>query len=138
MKISKSGAKAKAWKAFARFIKVNHADKFGMCHCVTCGLQRAWNDSDIHAGHFVAGRGNAVLFDEDLVRPQCCGCNMFRGGEQTKFALYFKKWEHKTDEQIEEYLNRRNKIVKYSTGDYLRICEEYNNKADAIISLKSI
>lgn len=137
-KASKKTLKAKAWKAFARFIKARDANSNGLCSCISCGLWLRYDEAECHAGHFVAGRGNAVLFDEELVYAQCAGCNIFRSGEQARFALKLKKSKGYTDEQIEEMLNRRNKIVKYSDADYSRIAEEYNNKADAIISLKSI
>ena len=136
--ISKTGAKKKAWNAFAKYIKAFYANQLGMCRCVTCGSMRPWNSPELHAGHFVGGRGNSVLFDEDIVRPQCARCNMFLGGEQARFALYLKREEGKTDEQIEELLNRRHKTVKYSTGDYISIAEEYLAKTEKVLNEKSI
>lgn len=130
--------KLEAWRAFARYIKARDAQENGFCSCITCGKVMVWDSKDVHAGHFVGGRGNAVLFDEEVVSSQCVFCNLFRSGEQAKYALALKKRFGYTDEQIEELLNRRHKIVKYKPSDYARISEEYNNKADAIIALKRI
>jgi hypothetical protein len=136
--IGKKGAKLKAWKACSRYIRAYYADKYGRCRCVTCGEYLQYNKTECNAGHFVGGRGNAVLLDEELIRPQCQKCNLFMDGQQGKFALYLMREEGKTQEQIEEMLNRRHKIVKYSLQDYLRLADEYNNKADAIIAIKGI
>lgn len=137
--MSKKYLKDKAWKAFARYIKARYSDKYGMCACVTCGDRYHYQDGlHINAGHFVGGRGNSVLFDEDLVRPQCVTCNCAGGGEQYRYAQYLVSVEGKTMEQIDELLSRRNKVVKFSDQDLRDIADKYNNMADAIIQIKKI
>lgn len=137
--MSKKYLKDKAWQAFARYIKARYSDKYGMCLCVTCGARHHYQDGHhINAGHFVAGRGNSVLFDEDLVRPQCVTCNCAGSGEQYRFAQYLVGSEGKTQEQIEELLSRRHKVVKFTDQDLRDIAEKYNNMADAIIQIKKI
>lgn len=64
--------KALAWKAFSVMIRKSKANHHGFGVCVTCPPKKAikpWRE--LQAGHFVAGRGNSVLFDERLVHPQC-------------------------------------------------------------------
>lgn len=62
----------------------------GQCVCVTCGKIGAWNSGikGMHTGHFLAGRGNSILFEDDNVAPQCSGCNYYGSGEQQ----LFRKW----------------------------------------------
>lgn len=79
-----------------------------------------------------------MLFDEDLVRPQCFKCNMYGNGEGARFALYLRGWEGKTDEELNEYLERKHKTVKYSAQDYKDIAESYENKCHAIREIKKI
>lgn len=65
----------------------------GWCVCVTCGRRGRWRGASIgggtiETGHFIAGRSNSILFEEDNVAPQCVICNRHRGGEQQ----LFRKW----------------------------------------------
>ena len=82
-------AKAKAWKAFSRYIRLKYS-KQGICECVTCGKVAPW--TDMQAGHGIPGRGNSILFVEEAVRPQCVGCNMFAGGAPHKFVRLLIEW----------------------------------------------
>ena len=71
------------WPSFARMIKARDADSEGWVICCTCPKVMWWDSPECQAGHFVAGRGNTVLFDDRLVHGQCNFCNM-SGGEQLK------------------------------------------------------
>src|SRR6185295_14293532 len=64
--------KDQCWKVFSEWIRRSHADEGGTVECFTCGSLMHWKES--HAGHFVGGRSNAVLFDERIVKPQCPRC----------------------------------------------------------------
>ena len=69
---SYKGMKKKAWAEFSKYIRLRSADSNGMVKCVTCPddePKKHWKE--MQAGHFVGGRGNAVLFDEEIVYPQC-------------------------------------------------------------------
>lgn len=71
-------AKDRAWKAFSKYIrtrdclKTTHTKEQGVC--ITCGQVKEFKS--LQAGHLVGGRGNAVLFDEEIVNAQCGGCNI--------------------------------------------------------------
>jgi hypothetical protein len=46
-------------------------------------------ESQLHAGHFLAGRGS-ILFEEAGVKPQCAGCNRHHGGRPQEFRQYME------------------------------------------------
>lgn len=75
--------KKKAWDLYSRWIRMSAADEKGMCSCYTCGVVKHWKE--MQAGHGVSGRGNAVLFDDRIVRVQCVSCNLFRFGNYQVF-----------------------------------------------------
>ena len=67
-----------AWKLFSIYIRSKDADWNGMVHCYTCSWYGPWRR--LQAGHFVPGRGNAILFEEKGVFPQCWVCNIRKHG----------------------------------------------------------
>ena len=85
-----SSLKKEAWTVFSAYIRQRDADDRGMVRCVTCGSLKFWKDGD--AGHFLPGRGNAILFDERGVHFQCKPCN---GG--------FRNQRFSKDEVAENY-----------------------------------
>jgi hypothetical protein len=136
-KASKKTLKKAAWKAFARFIKARDARKDGTCVCCTCNAILTWSNSNCQAGHFVCGRGNAVLFDEDVVHAQCSICNL-NDGEGYLYGLFMKRKYGYDDKKLVELNDRKFRVMKYSEEDYRRIAEEYSNKSDALIALKGL
>lgn len=53
------------------------------CICYTCG--KVMHISEADAGHYISRRYYATRYCLDNIRPQCAGCNKFRGGEPIKF-----------------------------------------------------
>ena len=86
-------AKDAAWDAFSIFIRTRDCIKYtgtvdnGMC--VTCN--RPYPFEKLQAGHFIAGRTNAILLDEDLCHTQCYGCNMGRSGAHVEYFVWMEK-----------------------------------------------
>ena len=68
-----STLKKQSWQEFSKWIRLRDCVKTtgdtesGVC--ITCGKLIPFKQSQ--AGHFIAGRVNAVLFDEDIVHLQC-------------------------------------------------------------------
>ena len=120
---SKSSAKKKAWDAFSMFIRVRDCLKttgsFFHGKCFTC--EKDYLITELQAGHFVPGRGNAVLFDELGVRGQCKACNIFKYGET---ILFRRKLVLELGEEIVSSMeDKRWRVKKYSLAelDALRI-----------------
>ena len=72
------------WALYSRWIRKKYSDNNGLCQCYTCGKLDLW--PNLQAGHGVSGRGNYVLFLDEIVRPQCAGCNIFKNGNYQVFV----------------------------------------------------
>lgn len=130
-KITATKAKKKAWDAFSLYIRYRDSKRtignFIQCKCITCGTVRPTTGAGcIHAGHFIPGRKNGVLFHEDLVHGQCGVCNMWKKGdwinyERAMIALYGR-------DKVEEFKKLADVTVKYTISDYLEIEATFKQK----------
>lgn len=94
-KPSLSKAKGKAWDAFSLYIRTRDAlrttGSLERCACVTCGREYPRKGvGSIQAGHFVASRTNAILFDERNCHGQCYGCNVGRSGAHVEYFIWME------------------------------------------------
>ncbi len=90
-KASLKSLKKKAWNLCSRYIRTSAADSAGYVTCYTCNTRLHWKEAQ--AGHAIPGRGNAVLLDKDVIRPQCYACNIARDGMHHIFSTKLIK-EH--------------------------------------------
>jgi len=128
IKKSSNPKKETAWKWFAKYIRLRDALKTTgdvlYAKCVTCGEIKPIEEMD--AGHGIAGRMNAVLFNEDIVRCQCRICNRAGGGELQMFKKVLidefgqDKWDY--------WQSTKNDPVKYTDFDYEQIAKIYRRK----------
>jgi hypothetical protein len=126
-------AKKKAWRWFARWAKMRDCVKpsrriepWGPCF--TCNVPTSFLGG--HAGHFISGRTNAVLFSENGVHLQCRACNIGYDGKQPTYTLKMieKYGQAETDRQIA----LRHKIVKFTQDDLEEIATKYKAKYEAL------
>lgn len=97
-----------------------------MIECYTCGKFGRPIGDRFQAGHCISGRTNAVLFEENLVRVQCVGCNMFGGGKYHIFIV--KLIDEIGIKKFKRIVFESKKTVKYTVQDYLDIAEKYHQK----------
>ncbi len=125
-------SKDKAWDTFSRYIRTRDCIRFtgtpenGMC--VTCKKYLPFKK--LQAGHFIAGRTNAVLFDEEAVYSQCYSCNVGRGGAYVEYFVFME--EEVGRAKIDELRQKRHLSVKYKKQDYDQIRELYQSKLEAL------
>lgn len=122
-KVKLSTVKKKAWDIFSKYIRLSNADENGMVQCYTCTTVKHWKQ--MQAGHGIGGRGNAVLFLEKIVKPQCVGCNMFAHG---RYAVFTRKLIDELG--IKEYdsiVSQSNVPIKYSAEQYQEIYDKYES-----------
>lgn len=69
--------------------------EIGQCVCVTCGNVGPWKGKflgggTIESGHFIAGRFNSIIFEENNVHPQCKHCNQHLSGNQACYEMWMQ------------------------------------------------
>jgi hypothetical protein len=124
--------KRKCWKVFSQWIRLKDSDEGGTASCYTCGTLAHYKD--LHAGHAIPGRHNAVLFDEDIVKPQCPICNVWKGGMYHVFATKLIK-EHGM-EWWDAKLAGSKEVVKWTAADLEEKLQFYNRKVADIAMLR--
>lgn len=126
------------WKSCAWYVKVRESNTHGKVKCVTCPKILSIYDQECNAGHFVPGRGNAVLFDDAHIFPQCSGCNCDGGGEQHKFGEFLKRKYGYDNNKIDEILDMRHKTRKFTLEELKGIKRNYDTRAMEICKEKGI
>lgn len=131
-------AKKKAWETFSLYIRTRDCIRFtgdpeqGMC--VTCKSFKP--RKELQAGHFVGGRGNAVLFDERLVYSQDGYCNqkppMGLGGNYAAYTLFMFD-EGYSREEIEGFLALKGTTKQYKLNDFIEIEAKYKQKLEDLL-----
>ena len=85
-----------------------------------------WKEAQ--AGHGIPGRTNGILFLEEIVRPQCPGCNVFGGGRLEVFVR--KLIEIYTLEGYDEFLRIKHAPRKFYIHELLEMATEFKRRAD--------
>lgn len=133
-KTAKQLAKQKAWQSFSRYIRTRDCLRFtgdpDEGRCVTCN--RSYPFKSLQAGHFISGRGSAVLFDERLVYSQCYGCNVGHGGAYVEYFVFMEGEVGR--EKIDEFRALKNTTKKYTEQDYIDIKTMFDNKYKLLTS----
>ena len=132
-KSDKQKAKDKAWNAFSIYIRTRDCLRFtgdkdnGMC--ITC--KRSYPFKKLQAGHFIDGRGNAVLFDERQVYSQCYGCNVGRSGAYVEYFVWMEKeWGR---DMIDEFRAMKSDTVQYKTFHFVELEQEFKEKTRKLL-----
>lgn len=134
-------AKDNAWKSFSLYIRTRDSLKttgsLDGCICITC---KKWYPrlgvGCIHAGHFIAGRNNAVLFSEEGVNGQCGVCNngiRSRGNKLATVNYYRWMLENYGQDVINRLIRESNQTVKYKIWDFEEIRDRYKRKTEELI-----
>ena len=118
--------KQEAWKYCSIYNrKKNTFNEIGAC--CTCNKTLRWDEGD--AGHFMAGRTNAILFYDRGIHLQCKNCNRNQG-EQYLYSKFIETMYGIEEVKKQERLRYTTK--KYSKDDYIKMIKEYKIKIDNI------
>ena len=132
MTVSKLKKELDKW--FSLYIRLRESTIDGVTHCFTCGKIDYHNK--LQCGHFQSRRFLATRFDEENCQVQCVACNMFRGGEQFKFALGLDA-EYGDGTALElEYLART--TIKLGRYDYEEKIVYYKSLVEKLKKEKGI
>ena len=122
-------------KFFSLFIRLRDATDEGLCQCITCGKVSHYKKG-IQNGHFQSRRFMSTRYDEKNCSSQCVACNMFRGGEQFRFALALdSKYGEGTAQEL-EFLARL--TVKFTRVDYEDKIRYYKSAVEKLKKEKGI
>lgn len=136
-KTERAKAKEKAWDQFSIYIRTRDCIRFtgdptqGMC--VTC--KRPYPFKQLQAGHFIQGRGNAVLFDERIVYSQCFSCNgnppFGKGGNYVEyFRFMLDEWGL---EKVDEFRALKADTKIYKIFHFLEMEEAFKQKTASLL-----
>ena len=107
-------------KYFSLFIRLRDATDEGLCQCFTCGCVKHYKKG-MQNGHFQSRSFLSTRFNEENCQPQCVGCNMFKQGEQYKFALALdSKYGEGTAEELESLARLTVKLTRVDYEDSIR------------------
>lgn len=97
-------------------------NEMGFVPCISCGKQDIMGLMD--AGHYIPKTyGLSIYFEEKNVHAQCTGCNRFRRGNLTAYAIALRK---RYGENILEELDAlKHQTRKFSQSDYEELIEKY-------------
>lgn len=93
--------------------------------CFTC--ERRFHIKVLDAGHFVSGRRNAVLFEENGVHIQCSlWCNQIKHGNP---KIYKKKMIARYgEEEVERLEQLKHKVIQDKDMNFEEIYNKYKEK----------
>ena len=124
-------SKKKVWKVFSQYIRLKYANEEGIVECYTCGIKKYWNEG-MQAGHGFTGRGNSILFDERIVRPQCERCNWALEGN---YDIFHQKLVEEYGPGILKEMNEQKKLKKEFSQEELD--ELYIHYGEEVVKLKA-
>ena len=129
MKKNIAKLKKKLWTLVSKYVRAIHS-KDGYCICYTCGVRKPIKE--MQAGHGFSGRGNSILFELDIIRPQCYGCNCCNSGKLDIFTYKLRK--ELGDERFDELFLKKNKIRQFTTYELEDEIIRYNKLLKDILT----
>ena len=126
--------KRKLWNIISRYVRIKASNDFGYVTCYTCSKPFQWDDVD--AGHGISGRSNSVLFDLELIRPQCRYCNRMKHGEEYIFGTRLNE-ENGVGWYEQKKIDSR-KPLKYYRTDLEEMIDEYKQLLKEVEQARNI
>jgi len=130
--------KRKTWIACSKYVrtrdclKTTGSPEYGRCY--TCGKSHPFRNLD--AGHFLAGRYNAVLFDVRGVHAQCTYCNHKLEGNRLE---YLKAMIRDYGQEVVDDLLRLNKTTrKYTVAELAELEAEFKRKTEELLEREGV
>lgn len=123
--------KKKAWTEFSKYIRLRDTISHNHAICCTCNKPYpAFGVGCMQAGHYVAGRINAILFEEHGCHAQCYNCNINLKGNTLNYREFMlRKYGVHETVRIESL---RFKLIKYSPAEFETIRDKYKAKYEEL------
>ena len=121
-KITRSKIVKKLDAIFSQYIRKKNSIH-GKAKCFTCGKIDQWKK--LQNGHFQSRRHYSTRWNETNCQVQCAGCNVFKYGEQFKFALELdNKYGSGTAQELHI---KAQKQIKFQTFELLEMIKYYQD-----------
>ena len=121
-KITRSKIVKKLDTIFSQYIRKKNSIN-GNSICFTCGKIDQWKK--LQNGHFQSRRHYSTRWNETNCQLQCAGCNVFKYGEQFKFALELdNKYGSGTAQELHI---KAQKQIKFQTFELLEMIKYYQD-----------
>src|SRR3990167_8413376 len=123
--------KKQLWKIFSLYIRTRDAilttKTLTEAICITC--DKRYPIKNLHAGHFIPGRHNSILFDERGVHAQCGVCNLWLKGNTVK---YYEKMKVMYGQDVIDELEKLDEPKRqYKSFELLEMIDIYKAKIKA-------
>lgn len=132
-KVSRTKLKRDTWNAFSRYIRVRDCLKTtGTTEagkCFTCGFITEYRH--LQAGHFIPGRKNAYLYDEEQVHGQCMKCNLWLKGNWVPY--YQNMIAEFGKEKVEAMIAKKYEVKRYTEVDLISLKAQYDEKYKTVL-----
>lgn len=109
---------------FSIYIRKKDRNEFGLCKCYTCDKEAPWKE--MQNGHYIPRSHKATRWLEKNCKVQCVGCNIFKKGNYTEYALRLTR--ELGAEILEELEREKHKEVHYGVIDLQMMIDEYTEK----------
>ena len=126
-KPDKRKLKKKAWALLSkvkRYVDCIEAD--GYVTCYTCGCRKL--PEEMQLGHLLDGRSNSILFEEEGLRIQCPGCNIWKSGNKEVFIPKFI--DEQGREKYDELCRQKRQTRTISVAEYETLIASYKWRLD--------
>lgn len=121
-----STLKKKCWDLCSKYVR-NFYAKNGYVTCYTCGIKKPIKE--MQAGHGFSGRGNSILFELDIIRPQCYGCNCCNSGKLDIFTYKLRK--ELGEKRFNELWQQKQKTKKFTIQELEEKIAWFTKELDA-------
>lgn len=108
---------AVALQRLVRLKAAAHEGKNGLIKCVSCPKWGHWKD--MQGGHWIERTKQATKVIEEIIHPQCPGCNGFGMKYSTEVRENYRKYMHEMygEDQCEQWLIESNKPANHFGPD---------------------
>lgn len=124
--------KDKVWEVFSYFIRLRDClfttGTKTEGRCISC--DKLCDFSHLQAGHYVPGRTNNILFDEEIVHAQCSYCNnVLEGNHHNYRKAILDLYGNGYDEVLQQ---RRYIYKKFTMSELKELLETYKQEIKAL------
>jgi len=123
-----SQLKKKLWTLFSEYIRLRDSlamGSFTHATCCTCGkVYPSFGKGCLQAGHYIPGRHNSYLFEEQGCHAQCYNCNINMKGNPIPYRRFMiETYGEERTKEIEELYYQKKQFKPYELEEMIEVCK---------------